>query len=149
MSSANHSEASGCGSRGGRRRDRLKREVTPTIEIRLNVIALEIPPLRERLEEVPELIESFCEKLDREKGLPRKSFTPPAVARLQGFMKVAPGPNKGLYWQLRNPDFGHASAMRMVEWPWPQPTSATLAPARSFSSTPRSAGRHSRTRLFR
>jgi transcriptional regulator with GAF, ATPase, and Fis domain len=50
---------------------------------RLNVIALEIPPLRERLEEVPELIETFCEKLDREKGLPRKSFHPDAVARLQ------------------------------------------------------------------
>jgi len=50
---------------------------------RLNVIALEIPPLRERLEEVPELIEIFCEKLDREKGLPRKSFHTDAVARLQ------------------------------------------------------------------
>jgi hypothetical protein len=35
--------------------------------------------------------------------------TAPAVAGLQGFMKVTPGPNKGLYWQLRNPDFEHAS----------------------------------------
>ena len=35
--------------------------------------------------------------------------TAPAVAGLQGFMKVTPGPNKGLYWQLRNPDFEHTS----------------------------------------
>ncbi|MEW5840592.1 hypothetical protein [Nitrososphaera sp.] len=26
------------------------------------------------------------------------------------FMEVTPGPNKGLYWQLRNPDFEHLSA---------------------------------------
>ena len=35
--------------------------------------------------------------------------TAPAVAGLQGFMKVTPGPNKGLYWQLRNPDFERVS----------------------------------------
>ena len=31
--------------------------------------------------------------------------TAPVVAASQGIMKVTPGPNKGLYWQLRNPDF--------------------------------------------
>ncbi len=50
---------------------------------RLNVIALEIPPLRERLEEVPDLIESFCERLRVGKGIPRKSFSPEAILRMQ------------------------------------------------------------------
>jgi DNA-binding NtrC family response regulator len=50
---------------------------------RLNVILLEIPPLRDRLEEVPELVSIFCERFHREKGLPRKSFQPEAVARMQ------------------------------------------------------------------
>lgn len=50
---------------------------------RLNVICLEIPPLRERLEEVPALVEVFCERLAREKGLRRKVFQPSAVERLQ------------------------------------------------------------------
>jgi two-component system response regulator HydG len=50
---------------------------------RLNVISLEIPPLRERLEEIPDLIESFCERLSRERNVPRKSFSAEAVERMQ------------------------------------------------------------------
>jgi two-component system, NtrC family, response regulator HydG len=50
---------------------------------RLNVIALEIPPLRERLEEVPALIESFCSRLEREKGIARKPFSMEAILRMQ------------------------------------------------------------------
>lgn len=34
----------------------------------------------------------------------------PATAIVQGMMQVMPGPNKGLYWQLKNPDFEHLSA---------------------------------------
>jgi two-component system response regulator HydG len=50
---------------------------------RLNVIALEIPPLRERLEEIPDLIESFCERLARERNVPRKAFTTEAIEKMQ------------------------------------------------------------------
>jgi two-component system response regulator HydG len=50
---------------------------------RLNVIALEVPPLRERLEEIPELIEFFCERFAREKNVSRKTFTPEAVQKMQ------------------------------------------------------------------
>ncbi|MEO9295817.1 MAG: hypothetical protein ABI347_09485 [Nitrososphaera sp.] len=38
--------------------------------------------------------------------------TTPAIAIVQGAMQVTPGPNKGLYWQLKNPDFDHLS----VKW---------------------------------
>ena len=37
--------------------------------------------------------------------------------------------------------------MRIVEAPWPQPMSATRAPATSFASTPARAGSHVLTRL--
>ena len=50
---------------------------------RLNVISLEIPPLRERLEEIPDLIESFCERLARERNVPRKAFSSEAVEKMQ------------------------------------------------------------------
>ncbi len=50
---------------------------------RLNVICLEIPPLRDRLEEVPDLVESFCARFNTERGLPQKRFSAEAVTRLQ------------------------------------------------------------------
>jgi hypothetical protein len=40
----------------------------------------------------------------------------------------------------------NASAMMIMDAPCPHPTSATLAPARSFSTTPSRAGSHSSTR---
>ena len=49
----------------------------------------------------------------------------------------------------RSATFGKASAISSVEWPWPQPMSATRAPASSFATTPSSAGSHSATRLAR
>lgn len=52
---------------------------------RLNVIRLEVPPLRERLEEIPDLVTLFCEKFSKEKGLPSREFTAAAVERLQKY----------------------------------------------------------------
>ena len=60
-----------------------KRRFRVDLYYRLNVIALEIPPLRDRLEEVPDLVESFCSRLEREKGISRKAFTPDAILRMQ------------------------------------------------------------------
>ena len=45
-------------------------------------------------------------------------------------------------------DFGNAFAMRIVENPCPQPTSATFAPRSSFAGTPSSAGSQDVTRLL-
>lgn len=50
---------------------------------RLNVIPFQIPPLRERAEDVPLLIEHFNQKFSSAYGKPAKRFTEAAVAALQ------------------------------------------------------------------
>jgi len=60
-----------------------KKRFRPDLFYRLNVITLQIPPLRERLEEVPHLVESFAERFATEKGIPKKTFSPAAIEKLQ------------------------------------------------------------------
>jgi two-component system nitrogen regulation response regulator NtrX len=50
---------------------------------RLNVIPFQVPPLRERIEDVPLLIEHFNSRFSRDNGKKRKAFTDDAVAKLQ------------------------------------------------------------------
>jgi len=45
---------------------------------RLNVVPIYIPPLSERREDIPALIEHFVEKLQRDSAAPRKRFSPEA-----------------------------------------------------------------------
>ncbi len=49
---------------------------------RLNVVHLNLPPLRERREDIPLLVAHFAEKLCKENGLPAKTFTPQALDTL-------------------------------------------------------------------
>ena len=51
---------------------------------RLNVVPLQIPSLRERLEDLPDLIRHFLERASTE-GLPRKEISPEAIAALQTY----------------------------------------------------------------
>ena len=51
---------------------------------RLNVIHVEVPPLRERTEDVPALVQAFLESHLR-KGLPRRAVSPEAMAQLQAY----------------------------------------------------------------
>ncbi len=51
---------------------------------RLNVFSIELPPLRERLEDIPLLVEHFQAKL-RERNLPPKSLSRLALKRLQTY----------------------------------------------------------------
>ena len=50
---------------------------------RLNVVPIEIPPLRERREDVPMLVRHFVDEMAREDGVAPRAFTPEAVDRLQ------------------------------------------------------------------
>src|SRR3712207_898162 len=50
---------------------------------RLNVIPFEIPPLRERLEDVPSLVDHFNVRFSHDNGKQPKSFTAEAIDRLQ------------------------------------------------------------------
>jgi two-component system, NtrC family, nitrogen regulation response regulator NtrX len=50
---------------------------------RLNVVPIEVPPLRDRLEDVPALVAHFAERLSASAGVPGKKFADDAMARLQ------------------------------------------------------------------
>lgn len=50
---------------------------------RLNVIPFQVPPLRERLEDVPALIEHFNQRFSTDNGKKPKTFQPDAIERLQ------------------------------------------------------------------
>lgn len=52
---------------------------------RLNVVGIEIPPLREHKEDIPALADFFLEKAARESGEPLRKLTPEAVQRLVAF----------------------------------------------------------------
>jgi two-component system, NtrC family, response regulator AtoC len=52
---------------------------------RLNVIRIEVPPLRSRREDIPALAGYFVEKLNRERGRRISGVDPDALARLQAY----------------------------------------------------------------
>jgi DNA-binding NtrC family response regulator len=51
---------------------------------RLNVIHIQVPPLRERVEDIPVLAEHFLVQHCEENGVSRKRFSPRAIEYLQG-----------------------------------------------------------------
>jgi two-component system nitrogen regulation response regulator GlnG len=51
---------------------------------RLNVVPLRLPPLRERLEDIPDLVRHFLAMAARE-GLPPKGFEPAAIEKLKRY----------------------------------------------------------------
>ena len=52
---------------------------------RLQVVQLDVPPLRDRLDDVPVLADHFLKKFVRETGRKIKGFTPAAVEKLQTY----------------------------------------------------------------
>src|SRR5919199_1491456 len=57
----------------------------PDLFYRLNVIPFEVPPLRERLEDVPLLVEHFNQKFSHAYGKQPKRFEPEAVEALRNY----------------------------------------------------------------
>src|SRR6185436_15690230 len=52
---------------------------------RLNVIRIELPPLRSRAEDVPELIEHYISAAAHELGVEPKTLSPDALAKLASY----------------------------------------------------------------
>src|SRR5438445_3015666 len=60
-----------------------RRAFRDDLYFRLKVITIPVPPLRERLEDIPELTRVFAQQICRENGLSLKRVTPKAVRALQ------------------------------------------------------------------
>lgn len=112
---------------------------------RLNVIPFQVPPLRERLEDVPLLVEHFNRRYSAENGKQPKVFSSEAIGRLQQY--TWPGNVR----ELRNtiervvimhggdrvdagdlPEFGHADARPSSSFRFPSFKAATEAYQREF-----------------
>ncbi len=52
---------------------------------RLNVLPLKIPPLREHMEDIPELLDYHMAQLHQQEGLPMRRFQTPALERLHRY----------------------------------------------------------------
>ena len=52
---------------------------------RLNVFPIELPPLRERKEDIPELLDHFLAQTGKNNGQPAKSFSKKAVQALKDY----------------------------------------------------------------
>ena len=52
---------------------------------RLNVLPLEMPPLREHIDDLPDLLDHFLHQVARREGKPVKSFEPPAIELLSQY----------------------------------------------------------------
>src|SRR6187431_371689 len=50
---------------------------------RLAVIIIDVPPLKDRIEDIPQLIIHFCTEICKDYGIPEKSFDAKAIKKLQ------------------------------------------------------------------
>ena len=50
---------------------------------RLAVIIIDVPPLKERIEDIPHLIQHFCTEICKDYGIPEKVFDAKAIKKLQ------------------------------------------------------------------
>jgi len=62
-----------------------KRNFREDLYHRLSVIVMHVPPLRDRLDDIPLLVEHFINELTREQGKPAKKITDAALKMLQTF----------------------------------------------------------------
>ncbi len=62
-----------------------KRNFREDLYHRLSVIVMQVPPLRDRLDDIPLLVEHFINELTQEQGKPAKKITDAALRMLQTF----------------------------------------------------------------
>jgi DNA-binding NtrC family response regulator len=62
-----------------------KRNFREDLYHRLSVIVMQVPPLRDRLDDIPLLVEHFINELTQEQGKPAKKITDAALEMLQTF----------------------------------------------------------------
>jgi DNA-binding NtrC family response regulator len=62
-----------------------RRAFREDLYFRLKVIAIRVPPLRERVEDIPDLARAFIRQICRENGLSIKTLTPKAVRMLRRY----------------------------------------------------------------
>ncbi|HDO06457.1 MAG TPA: sigma-54-dependent Fis family transcriptional regulator, partial [Bacteroidetes bacterium] len=62
-----------------------KRNFREDLYHRLSVIVIQVPPLRDRLDDIPLLVEYFINELTQEQGKPAKKITDAALKMLQTF----------------------------------------------------------------
>src|SRR5262249_5330188 len=90
---------------------------------RLAVITVNVPPLRERREDIPTLVEYFLDKAARENGLPRKKFSEASLMHLSSY--AWPGNVRELENEIRR-----AVALTSADVILPDGLSEQIRPAR-------------------
>lgn len=66
--------------------DLIKREkFRKDLYYRLNVVPMQMPCLKDRLQDIPDLIKSFAKDIERQSGLLPKTFTPKLISALQSY----------------------------------------------------------------
>jgi len=123
---------------------------------RLNVIPIRIPPLRDRLDDIPVLLEHFVAKYNREKGRTLEGALPESLEILRRYATTGPGTSGNWRtsssgsWSSRDRDGssrrtsrkrsgGRSGPPTMPSPSWGRPASTSGAPRRS--SRTRSSGR--------
>ncbi len=62
-----------------------KRHFRRDLYYRLKVVVIPVPPLRERRQDIPYLVETFLDQLSRSNAVPRKTMSPEALAVFQTY----------------------------------------------------------------
>jgi two-component system nitrogen regulation response regulator GlnG len=105
---------------------------------RLKVITIKVPPLRDRLDDVPELAHYFLFRNDRELNLDFRGFAPETIARLQAYRW--PGNVRELQSVIKHAMISGVGHVVLAEFlPKELREDAGIAPARATNEFPSQA----------
>jgi|CXWL01.1.fsa_nt_gi Nif-specific regulatory protein len=113
----------------------VRGEFREDLYYRLNIIPIVLPPLRERREDIPYLVQHFLEKISRDLGIPRKDMDAAALELL--VQHRWPGNIRELEASIhRALALTHGDVLAVRDFPWisPQPAAVGVAAAAITSS---------------